>query len=109
PRRRQTDDSTDVPSVDEDPLILLSTSTTIKVMKSILKNVLEEFINLTDLLLIHGAERKRNQVMEENPLKKTKGRIQILRDFVEDVKVGLTTTDNEGDDDGTSDESNSDA
>ncbi|XLU82372.1 hypothetical protein S245_005792 [Arachis hypogaea] len=109
PRRRQADDSTDVPSVDEDPLIPPSTSTTIKVMTRILKNVLEEFINLTDLLLHHGAERKRNQVLEENALKKTKGRIRILRDFVEDIEVGLTTSDNEGEDDGTSDESNSDA
>ncbi|XLS48279.1 hypothetical protein HN51_022637 [Arachis hypogaea] len=109
PKRRQTDDSTDVSSVDEYPLIPPSTSTTIKVMTRILKNVLEEFINLTNLLLTHGAERKKKQVMEENALKKTKGRIRILRDFVEDVEVRLTTTDNEGDDDGTSDESKSDA
>ena len=109
PRRRQTDDSTDVPSVDEDPLIPPSTSTTVRTMTCILKNVLEEFLNLTDLLLHHGAERKRNQVLEENALKKTKGRIRILRDFVEDIEVGLTTSDNEGEDDGTSDESNSDA
>ncbi|XLU70776.1 hypothetical protein S245_029829 [Arachis hypogaea] len=78
-------------------------------MTRFMKHVIEKFLNLTDLLLHHGAERKRIQVLEENTLKKTKGRIRILRDFVEDIEVGITTSDNEGEDDGTSDESNSDA
>ncbi|XP_072064045.1 secreted RxLR effector protein 161-like [Arachis hypogaea] len=67
-----------------------------------------KFVNLTDLLINYGAEHKKNEVMEENALKKTKGRIRIFKDYVEDIEAGLTTIDNE-DDDEASDDSNSDA
>ncbi|XLT08179.1 hypothetical protein HN51_053972 [Arachis hypogaea] len=108
PRRHNTNDGTDVPSHDEDPMIPPSNSTKIRALTGIMKNVLQELVNLTELLITHGAECNRNQVMEENALKKTKGRIRILRDFVEDIEAGLT--DNEEDDvDEASDDSDSDA
>ncbi|XLR69621.1 hypothetical protein S83_020293 [Arachis hypogaea] len=102
------DEGTEVSSHDEDSLIFTSNSSKIRVLTGIMKNVLQEFFNLTNFLINYGVERKRNEVMEENALKKTKGGIQILRDYVEDIEAGLTTTDNEDDDEAFED-SNSDA